>query len=268
MVRIITIPNDNDQQINDERHRIVPWARQKNWCYIGYNDQIDHIAQIRLVGSQSQLDVLDFDCHGGPTWFNHTYISSAIQYGQDLSNSPGFSINTVIYLDACNTGLGSKYGGPIAQAVANGAGCKVYGTKGYMKGTFAEGTEDCKAAPDGLAPYPGAKDSTGQNVWLEYQPRKFEEEEMIGLRSYRIHTDRGDFRELITVIEHIINGQPIKFPNWRMAPDATFNYVRGEEVMILDMYANGSLLRSRISGMSWRVPRRLGFDEMVLNTLI
>jgi hypothetical protein len=76
MAQIITIPNDNDPVMNAERQRIVPWAPTHGWIYTGYNNEGDHIAQIRRVGNGASLDVLDFDCHGNPTVFNHTYLST------------------------------------------------------------------------------------------------------------------------------------------------------------------------------------------------
>jgi hypothetical protein len=298
MAKIITIPNDNDPVMNSERQRIVPWAPTHGWIYTGYNNEGDHIAQIRRAGGGAPLEVLDFDCHGNPTVFDHTYLSTAFQFGRTLSQSTGFSANTAIYLDACNTGLTSAYGGPIAQVVANGAGCRVYGTKGYMTGTYAEGNERCYASPDGLPPYPGAQDAVGRNVWIVFHPRAFRETEMVESRSITVGVDLtgriwasfqpSAFREtemnepqsitiqanvrdatgLSAVLEEIIRNEPVEFPSWRMAPDITINYVRDEQVMILDVYANGGLLKERISGTTWRVQNATEFQALVRQNLL
>lgn len=297
MARIITIPNDNDPVMNGERQRIVPWAPTHGWIYTGYNDEHDHIAQIRRVGAGAPLEVLDLDCHGNPTVFDHTDISTAFWFGRTLSQSTGFSANTAIYLDACNTGLTSAFGGPIAQRVADGAGCRVYGTKGYMTGTFAENNEQCFASAAGLPPYPGAQDATGRNVWIvfhprlretempelrsitvgvdatgriwtSFQPSAFGETTMIEPRSFTVQGNARDARGLSAFLEHIMSGERVEFPNLRMAPDITINYVRDAEVLILDVFANGGLVKERISGVTWRVAEPIEFQSIVRQNLL
>jgi hypothetical protein len=268
MAKIISIPNDNDPVMNSERQRIAPWAPAHGWIYTGYNDQGDHIAQIRRVGGGGPLEILDLDCHGAPTIFDHTPISSALTWAQELSRSTGFSANTAIYLDACNTGLTSAYGGPIAQVVANGARCRVYGTKGYMTGTYAEGNERCYASVSGYPPYPGAQDASGRNVWIAFGPQTgLKQLTMSELRSLSIIYNQRETAELASAIENILEGQPTEFPNLRMAPDITLNYTRANSVLILDVYANGGLIKDRISGLSWRVSNPERLQTLVQNHL-
>src|SRR4051795_281937 len=169
MVNIVTIPNDNEPVINNERYRIVR-ATPAGWIYVAYNKESDHTSQISRAGAGNPLDILDFDCHGSPTRFNDTDLSSLPVLAQALRSVPGFSSDTQIYLDACNTGLTSEFGGPIAQALAEEAGCTVFGTRGYMRGTFAERSEECFASANGLPPYPGASDATGRKVWIRFGP--------------------------------------------------------------------------------------------------
>ncbi len=249
MANIITIPNDNDAVMNSERQRIVPWAPSHGWTYTGYNNESDHIAQIRRAGAGQGLQILDFDCHGNPTVFNHTNINTAAQFGRTLAQSPGFSPNTAIYLDACNTGLTSSYGGPIAQQVANGARCTVYGTKGYMTGTYAEGNERCYASSQGLPAYPGGQDATGRNVWIVFRPA---------------HAAQS----LVRVLNSVMDSEPVPFPALRMAPDVTINYSDDEKATILDVYANGGLLKDRLSGKAWRVENPEELNTSVRQVMI
>ncbi|GEM_PF-2502145 len=281
MAKIITIPNEDDPQMNEERRRLAPWARPNGWIYTGYETESDHIAQIRAVSAGAPLEVLDFVCHGTPTRFNDTFFVE--EFGRSLSQIPRFSADTAIYLDACNTGLGASSSSSIAQVVANAAGCTVYGAKGYIKvgTTYAEGNEVCEAAPDGFAPYPGAQDATGRNVWIAFRPETnrerpqlqnvtfgmdadgrvwasfrptaFRRTIMIESQSVNIRDDLGDATGLSALLNEIMDSAPVEFPPYRMAPDTTINYIHNGEVLIIDVYANGSLLRERISGNSWRV---------------
>jgi hypothetical protein len=297
MASIITIPNDNDPVMNSERKRIVPWAPSHGWAYTGYNNESDHIAQIRRVAGGAPMQVLDLDCHGNPGVFDDTFSSTALQFGKSLAQSPGFSANTTIILDACNTGLISNFVSvPIAQTVADGARCTVYGAKGYMTGTYAEGNEQCYAGPELHAPlpsYPGAQAAVGRNVWIAFRPRGFRETDMSELRSMTVGVDQLGrvwasfdpmaFREVqmieansITIrahahatkgledlLEGILRSDPVEFPQLRMAPDITINYFRDEQVTILDVYANGGLLKDRISGKTWRVQENTKLAALV-----
>ena len=261
MAKIITIPNDNDPVMNSERERIVIWAATHGWLFAGYNDETDHIVQIKRVGAGAPLEFLDFDCHGNPTVFDHTYLAGAIAFGRNLSTSTGFSANTAVYLDACNTGLTSSFGGPIAQEVANGARCTVYGTKGYMTGTYAEENERCYASVDGHAPYPGGQDATGRKVWIAFHPigaviaKSAEELDMATGRTVNV-TQSSRSPEVAIVadlIETILESPTTQFPSLRMAPDVTVNYPRRNQILVLDVYANGGLIRERATGVAWRV---------------
>jgi hypothetical protein len=264
MTKIITIPNDNDSVMNSERNRIIPWAPRNGWIYVGYSDQGDHIAQIQKVNG-GQLEIVDCDCHGNPTIFDHTPINGAQMWGQMLSQLTGFSANTVIYLDACNTGLTSVYGGPIAQTVANGARCTVYGTKGYMTGTYAEGNEKCYASAAGLPPYPGAKDADGRNVWIAFHAQTLSNQiHMNDLRSLNLVSANRETLQLTSVIDNILDTQPTEFPKLRMAPDITLNYIKENQVLILDVYANGGLIKDRTSGLTWKVSNSEQFQILVL----
>jgi hypothetical protein len=286
MPKIITIPNDNDPVMNAERQRVPPWAATHGLTYTGYNNQADHLVQVGRAGGGLSLDALDFDCHGAPTVFNHTFLAGAEAFGRALSQITGFSANTAVYLDACNTGLTSAFGGPIAQAVANGARCTVYGTKGYMTGTFAEGNEECFIGTEfnpALPPYPGAQRASGRSVWIAYRPTHVRETDLKELRtmtvgldpagrvwamfdpsgfreaplsaasSITVRADSSDRTGLARALYAVMSGEPTEFPNLRMAPDTTINYETEEGVRILDVFANGGLVKDRVSGQTWRV---------------
>jgi len=275
MAKIITIPNDNDPVMNAERTRIPPWAAVNAWVYTGYNDEPDHIAQIASAAAGQPMEILDFDCHGAPTVFDHTSLASVAQFAQALSQSTGFSANTAIYLDACNTGLTSDFGGPIAQSLANAAGCSVYGTKGYMTGTFAENNEQCYASVSGLPPYPGAQDAAGRNVWITFQPTRANGTKSMHMASSITIKATDDTRgaeshtPILRLLEESLRGEPVDFPSLRMAPDVTINYIRTSgDVFIIDVYANGSLLRDRITGRAWRVLNAEGLRTAIKQALL
>lgn len=260
MVKIITIPNDNDETMNAERARIIPWVNLHGWIYTGYNNQPDHIAQIRSLGAGGPLEVLEFDCHGNPIVFNHTYFSSAYAFARTLSQLTGFSENTLIFLSACNTGLKSSFGSSIAQRVADGANCTVYGTKGYMSGTYAENNEHCFVSIDDLPPYPEAQNESGRNAWIAFHPTglsKYDKEEDVMSLSININASLNINDQNIALnnaLENIIQGGLSVFPILRIAPDLTINYTTyNNEFLILDIFANGGLVKERISGRCWRV---------------
>jgi hypothetical protein len=260
MLKIITISNDNDDAINRVRSRIPSWARQHGWIYTGYNNSEDNIARIRGVANGTQIEVIDCVCHGTPTLFNGTTLTKALTWGQKLSQVPGVTSHTSVYLDACNTGLTWEQFGPIAQEVANGAGCRVFGTKGYAEGTYAEQNEVCEASPVVIppyrvTPYPGAHDARGRNVWIEFRSRAITHEKIMSEQiSFDVSRGKEDAGELVLAIEAILDTKTIEFPKLRIAPDLTLNYERDDRIRVLDIYANGGLVKDRIHNDAWAVP--------------
>jgi hypothetical protein len=304
MASIITVPNDNDAVMNADRQRLVPWAATHGWVFTAYNDQSDHVAQIRQAAGGTPIDVLDFDCHGGPGEFDATFSGTALQFGKSLAQIPGFTTSTSIFLDACNTGLTSSFASvSIAQILADGSRCTVYGTKGYMTGTYAEGTEQCYAGPNLSPPngplpaYLGAQTASGRNVWIPYQPRGSKETDIGGLHSMTLGFDQAGrvwatfdpktfretqmiqassltvqsqvraTRELEDFLDGIMRSKHVEFPALRIAPDITINYVREDKVTILDVYANGGLLKDRISGKTWRVSKPEEFVALIRQSM-
>jgi hypothetical protein len=182
----------------------------------------------------------------------------------------GFSDQTEIYLDACNTGLIWARLGPIAQAVANGAGCTVFGTKGFISTatSFAEGNEVCVQTSGGAQPYRGAENASGRNVWLPFYPQvaaaplvSFETTHLNLAADNRFHPP------LSQLVADIMQGVAVDFPPLRMAPDITITYQNGSAVFILDVYGNGGLLRDRASSTTWSVTRVEEFQGLLLAAL-
>jgi hypothetical protein len=173
MIRLITIPNDNDPEIDRCRQRLAPWAATQGWTYVGYNDSADHIEQIGRAAAGRAIEVIDCISHGTPTKFEHTDLGRADAWGRAMARVIGLSNQTKIYLDGCNTGLTWAGLGPIAQAVANGARCTVLGTRGYVSTStcFAEGNEICTRTSGSAQPYRGARDAIGRDVWLHFFPQ-------------------------------------------------------------------------------------------------
>lgn len=302
MTNIITIPNDNDPVFNGLRRTLYRWARRNSWGFTGYNDQFDHITQIRRVARGPTIRLLDFVCHGAPEKFDHTASYDAVQFGTDLSQVAGFNSTSEVYLDACNTALTSIFvNEPIAQKLADGTRCTVYGTTGYMTGTYAQGNEQCFAGPDvpsgPLPPYPGAQSAVGRDVWIAFRPRlrhatvapqlagltvgvdiqgrvwvgvdpnAFRDFKMTSGNSINIYSMEPNSKDLAKYIERILRSRPVPFPALRMAPDATINYYRKDDVLILDVYANGGLIKDRISGKTWRVKNSSEFSSLVCKKL-
>jgi len=87
---------------------------------------------------------------------------------------------------------------------------------------------------------------------------------MIEPRSLTVRGSAENARGLSAFLENIMNGERTEFPNLRMAPDITINYVRDDEVLILDVYANGGLVKERTSGEAWRVAEPIAFQSIVI----
>lgn len=304
MASIVTVPNDNDPVMNAERARLSAWAPGHGWVFTGYNNEPDHIAQIRRASGGAAIQALDFSCHANPSVFDHTFSSTALQFGRSLAGLPGFSSSSAVYISGCNTGNTSNFVSvAIAQTVADGARCAVYGTKGYMVGTYAEGNEGCWRGDDVPPPtgplpvYPGAETATGRNVWRAFRPRGFKEDQPTNLRTFTVGIDQvgriwatfdptesqdkqmneansltvdtslKTVRPIVDALEAIMKADAIEFPPYKMAADITINFVDGDNVRIIDVYANGGLLRDRISGKTWRVADPVAFSAAVLQQL-
>jgi len=266
---IITIPNDNDEVMNSDRTRLVPWSQEHGWVYTGYTCHPgDHAAQIRMAGRGAPLQFLDLVCHGNPAKFDHIVLQTASEFGASLAEMGGFSAQTVIYLDSCNTGLTSRFGGPIAQVVAQAAGCMVNGSRGYMTGTHAEASEQCYAEMEmyNLKAYPGGEDAVGSDVWIPFHRTTLTGVVTDMVQPHSITVRAGlspEFRQMSQLLDTALSENTVDFPNLRMAPDFTINYVRPDGVLILELYGNGSLLKDRATGKAWRVR-----DAEELTTLI
>lgn len=307
MSQIITIPNQNDDAMNDERERIKPWTlKNRPWVYTGYDNEVDHIIKIKRTSANAgprlprppgpprvpqipstPIRTLDFDCHGSPCEFGYTDRGTVFDFGRSLAQLLGFSAKTEIYLSACNTGLTSVYAPvSIAQSLANAAGCAVYGAQGYMWGTYAEGNEDCKKEYQTLEAYPGAINAKGRKVWKRFDPNtqiadlsdmrtltvavdptQPKEITMSEANSLTINSQVAAFQEICGALQAIMRSTPVEFPKLRMAPDVTINYIHNGQARALDVFANGSLLRDRISGDTWAVKDTDQFTAAVVQHL-
>ncbi|HEX8491972.1 MAG TPA: hypothetical protein VF658_03965 [Pyrinomonadaceae bacterium] len=91
---------------------------------------------------------------------------------------------------------------------------------------------------------------------------------MVQPRSFTVQGNVRDGRGLSAFLEHIMDGERAEFPNLRIAPDVTINYIRDGEVLILDVYANVGLVKERVSGTTWRVAEPIEFQSMVQQNLL
>jgi hypothetical protein len=254
MAKIITVPNIDDPVMNADRTRISLWAPTNGWIYAPYNDPSDHVTQINDAAAGNAIETLDLDGHGSPQSFSGMGPSDIEAFGRSLRTVTGFSANSIIYLDGCNTGLTDAV--CISQVLADAVGCSVYGSKGYLTGTYAEGTAHCYPTLDGGAPYPGSVEAQGDAVWNRLAPAAFERRRtMTGSITIRTqHHLSVEESNLIELLERVIAGPTVEFPQLRMAPDGTINYLRhNREAAIFDLYGNGAFIRNRITGDTFRV---------------
>lgn len=295
MVKIITIPTFNDSTMNKERERILPKLKNPEWewaCALYDGTPEDHLANLADEVRGHDIEFLELNCHGNPGMFDAVYGSTVTEFGRALALLSGFSRTTSVYLDACNSGLMEGTSAPIAQRLADAAGCTVYAPKGFMSGTFAERNENCV---DGTAeiphhvPYPGAQNAKGNDVWARFEPRDtdpfdIDDQRTVTItvdmkgqiattlnvrsrrrtlvferRSLTLHMSSHDAFELQDFLDQIRTLEEVRVPHWRMAADTTINLIHDDSVSVLGIYANGSLIKNEIEGRIQRVrdPRAL-----------
>lgn len=276
MIQLITLPNDNDPALNFVREALASFVADpaNGWLFTGYNNEADHLIQITNHATGDPIHILDFVCHGSPAQFSYTDLLTVDSFSNNLAQIQGVSSATSIILDGCNTGLATDFGESIAQRLADATGCNVFGAKGYMRGTFAEGNEQCTASEPDLAAYPGAVNAFGRDVWIGFAPNPVPLDTLkINFMSFSINLRTTDTlaieettsreQELSAFLDNILQEPLIEFPALRMAPDVTINYTRDDENVILDVFANGSLVKERISGRTWKVENTEGLKTII-----
>jgi hypothetical protein len=182
-IKVIVAPRD-DASLDKERERVINYATTHGWRYTGYDskggtswdDLLRELAGI-LQTTDDCIEVLEIDAHGSPDSINGITGSTAYDFGEKLQKLNRFCKNCRIYLSGCNTAL-RDFPSPVPQIIANATGCTVYGTVGYMSGTYCEGTartsEETTLHPDDpkrkrhCSPYPGSKKAKGDDCFKPF----------------------------------------------------------------------------------------------------
>ena len=268
-MRFMAIPLDNDPVINAERERLRPWCATNGYEYVEYNGLDDLLSKMSAVlqARPGPIEILEIDAHGNPSTCNNVTSGNASTFGRRLSRLSGFSGNSVVYLSGCNTGL-TDQGVCVSQLLASAAGCTVYGSRGYLSGTHAEGNQQVWATVtiDGIVypPYPGAVDATGSACWQAFRGVRFvpagatEEREtpmLITLqRSDSIaHLLDEQAASVYNLIKQTVSSPGKDSPGLRIAPDATITVHLPDGDKTYDLLARGAVLRERESNKVWQL---------------
>jgi hypothetical protein len=303
MVTIVTI--HNDPKLYNAQRELKNLAASNGWLFTVYGNEDTHLMALRDLTKnlRDDIGIIDCVCHATPDRFDSSTNGSAKRFGASLSELNGFKpTSTTIYLDGCNTArsyVGSSEA-PIAQMVANGAGCTVYGSKGYIKGTKVQKNERCWTVdPDGrpVEPDPNFR---GDDVWQPFGRQKSKVAPGSDVQTYSFQVDasgqvwmtvdppffgnlpktrRLDFtvragdtektdRELEITLNDILRGDNVYFPDFRMAPDVSINYIARQRIHILDIYARFHLLRDRVTGETKRIKDPLKMQHFAFQKIL
>jgi len=71
--------------------------------------------------------------------------------------------------------------------------------------------------------------------------------------SFNLRVGKQDEAGLAPLLDGLMRTKSVEFPNLRMAPDITISYHSDKRVIILDVYANGGLVKNRLTNTAWRV---------------
>ncbi len=184
---------------------------------------------------QRQIFLYDLVAHADPLRFNSMALSIFIN---KIKTKCTLDTNTVLYLNGCNTGVPQyTYNNDqrsAAEIIANSIGCIVYGSKGYLKGTFAQQNEQCyKSNNEGTDAYPDSENASGKNVWKRFEPKPshLKKRQMPNINTgfkdtYVFTTNNKTATNLDTLILKTISGKKINSKidsiQFNMFPDVVF----------------------------------------------
>lgn len=168
---------------------------------------------------QQQYYLYDLVAHANPLQFYTMSLSSFIK---KMNAKCTLDTNTVLYLNGCNTGVPQYRSNndyrSAAAILADSIGCIVYGSRGYLEGTFAQQNEQCYTYNRvGTDAYPGSVSASGSDVWIRCKPtlthrnKKKQTPKMnVGFKdTYNINTKSNKDSMLKKALFSSISGPPI-----------------------------------------------------------
>jgi hypothetical protein len=209
----------------------------------------------------SEIEIV---AHGNPATCDDVLIGNAAVVGASLRRIAGVSDETAVYLSGCNTGLDFN-GECVARSFAETFKAPVFGSRGYMAGTYAEQNERCAASfeLDGIVyhAYPGGADAYGERVWNRHgppSPRTGGEPMQIkiatsGFRAVNLGDSQG--QDLVSTVEEIVRTPPVQSARMRMAPDLTFALRLADGEHVFELLAGGTVLRDPVTKRVWQFER-------------
>jgi hypothetical protein len=259
-VRIIAAPRDENDVLDEDRARLAAWSPSSGWTYIEYADAFDLLAKIAAVGA-IRIDEIEIVAHGNPAICDDITLDNVMLVGQSLSRLAGIGSTTVVYLSGCNTGL-ELNGDCLARSLADATGIAVFGARGYIAGTHAEGSEHCRASfvLDGILyhSYPGGADATGRDAWTgfgsDHHPRGGEHMQIkiatSGFRTVNLSGTQG--QAIVAAVESAIRATPAQSARMRMAPDLRFAVRLADGERVFELLAGGAVLRDPVTRQVWQ----------------
>jgi hypothetical protein len=265
-VRIVAAPGDENDVLTEDRARLAKWAPANGWLYLEYTDALDLLAGVSNTQALylQELTEIEIVAHGNPAICDDVSLGNVAIVGESLRRIAGFTDETAVYLSGCNTGLEFQ-GECVARLFADAFKAPVFGSRGYITGTYAEQNERCVASfeLDGIVyhAYPGGTDANGDHVWKRFGPpthRAGGEYMQIkiatsGFRAVNLADSQG--QNLLSAVEQIVQTPPSQSVRMRMAPDLTFALRLADGEHVFELLAGGTVLRDPVTKNVWQFER-------------
>lgn len=265
-MRIVAAPRDENDVLAEDRTRLSGWAPSNGWSYLEYADIFDLLARISDAqrATSQQVTEIEIVAHGNPATCDDLSVGNAAVVGESLRRIAGIANGTAVYLSGCNTGLDFN-GECVAQVFAEPFNAPVFGSRGYVTGTYAEHNARCVASfeLDGIVyhSYPGGVDASGDAVWKRFGPpsRRDGGEPMqikiatSGFRAVNLTDSQG--QSLLSAVEEILQTSPTQSARMRMAPDLTFALPLPDGEHVFELLAGGTVLRDPVTQRVWQFER-------------
>jgi hypothetical protein len=163
--------------LNGYHRNISQWAdlQTNGWVYISFNDFSDLITKSMAEAKKQKrkIAVIEIVAHGDPDVCNSITSSNAKKFGIEINTADILRQDAIIILSACNTGLNQISKFPFPKIIAIFSHRLVYGTLGYIEGTYAQDNARCYSTnpnQPGLPAMPGAVNATRINCFNRYTP--------------------------------------------------------------------------------------------------
>jgi hypothetical protein len=265
-MRVVAAPHDENNIMTEERARLSTWAPSNGRSYVEYGDVFDllaRLAELQLAGIQ-QVSEIEIVAHGNPALCNDVSLENAAIIGESLRRIAGVSDRTAVYLSGCNTGL-ELNGECIAHSFARSFKAAVFGSRGYLAGTHAEGNERCVAAfkLDGIVyhSYPGGADAVRDDVWNSFGPSSGpgggkHMQIKVATSGFRtINVTDAEVQDLAATIEALLRTPSAESARKRIAPVLTFALKLSDGEHVFELLAAGTVLRDPVTKRVWQFDR-------------